>query len=123
MPMAKKILIVDDSKTVLTLERTLLQSNYEIIEAQDGEQALKKAKIEKPDLILLDIVMPNLDGFETCTRLRELVETKTTPIIMVTTRGEPENIEAAYKHGCTDYVTKPINGAELLAKVRDCVGE
>ena len=121
--MAKKILIVDDSKTALTLERTLLESTYEVIEAQDGEQALAKAKSERPDLILLDIVMPKLDGFETCKRLRDLAETKTTPIIMVTTRGEAENIEAGYEHGCTDYVTKPINGAELLAKVRDCVGE
>jgi DNA-binding response OmpR family regulator len=121
--MRKKILIVDDSRTVLTLERTLLGSRYEIIEAQDGEQALQKAKTEKPDLILLDIVMPKLDGFETCSRLRKQAETMATPIIIVTTRGEAENIEAGYVHGCTDYITKPINGAELLAKVRNCVGE
>jgi CheY-like chemotaxis protein len=121
--MRKKILIVDDSKTVLTLERTLLASRYDIVEAVDGEEALAKAKIDKPDLILLDIVMPKLDGFETCKRLRDSPETRTTPIIMVTTRGEAKNIEAGYKHGCTDYVTKPINGAELLSKIRDCVGE
>jgi DNA-binding response OmpR family regulator len=121
--MKKKILIVDDSRTVLTLERTLLASHYDIVEAQDGEEALAKAKSERPALILLDIVMPKLDGFETCKRLRALAETKTTPIIMVTTRGEADNVEAAYEHGCTDYVTKPINGPGLLAKIRDCVGE
>jgi DNA-binding response OmpR family regulator len=120
--MPKKILIVDDSKTVRTLERTLLAASYEIVEAEDGEEALAKAVSERPDLILLDIVMPKLDGFETCKRLRALAETKTTPIIMVTTRGEPENVEAGYKLGCTDYVTKPISGAELLAKLRDLVG-
>jgi PleD family two-component response regulator len=121
--MAKKILIVDDSKTVLTLERTLLEPSYEVIEAHDGEQAIAKAKSERPDLILLDVVMPKLDGFETCKRLRALAETKTTPIIMVTSQTEAESVEAGYKHGCTDYVTKPIFEAELLAKVRDCVGE
>jgi DNA-binding response OmpR family regulator len=121
--MPKKILIVDDSKTVLTLERTLLASRYVIVEAQDGEEALAKAQSEKPDLILLDIVMPKLDGFETCKRLRNAAETKTTPIIIVTTRGEAKNIQAGYEHGCTDYVTKPINAPELLSKIKDCVGE
>jgi DNA-binding response OmpR family regulator len=121
--MRKKILIVDDSKTVLALERTLLASLYDVIEAQDGEQALAKAKAENPDLILLDIVMPKLDGFETCKRLREADETRTTPIIIVTTRGEAKNVEAGYEHGCTDYVTKPIHAPELLSKIRNCVGE
>jgi PleD family two-component response regulator len=121
--MRKKILIVDDSKTILTLERMLLSSVYDVVEAMNGEDALAKAANERPDLILLDIVMPKLDGFETCKCLRDSPATKSTPIIMVTTRGEASNIEAGYRSGCTDYVTKPINGSELLAKIRDCVGE
>jgi DNA-binding response OmpR family regulator len=121
--MRKKILIVDDSKTILTLERMLLGSLYDVVEARNGEEALEKATTEQPDLILLDIVMPKLDGFETCVRLRDSPNTKLTPIIIVTTRGEAKNIEAGYRSGCTDYVTKPLNGAELLAKIKDCVGE
>lgn len=119
----KKILIVDDSKVVLTLERSLLSSSYDLVEARDGEEAVAKAVAERPDLVLLDVVMPKLDGFETCKRLRELPETMAIPIIMVTTRGEAENVEAAYQKGCNDYVTKPINGPELLSKIRNCVGE
>jgi DNA-binding response OmpR family regulator len=121
--MKKKILIVDDSKTVLHLERALLASRYALVEASDGEQAIAVAESEKPDLILLDIVMPKLDGFATCKRLRALAGTKATPIIMVTTRGEPKNIELGYENGCTDYVTKPINAPELLSKIRNYVGE
>lgn len=120
----KKILIVDDSKTALMLERMVLgTSAYELVEAVDGEDALAKAIAEKPDLILLDVVMPKLDGFETCKRLRSMEETRTIPIIMVTTRGEENNVEKAYASGCTDFVTKPIDRMELSAKVRRHLGE
>lgn len=76
------------------------------------------ATTEKPDLILLDVVMPKMDGIEACRRIRAHPVTKDIPIIMVTTRSEASNIESSYKNGCNDYVNKPLNNAELLAKVR-----
>jgi DNA-binding response OmpR family regulator len=119
----KKILLVDDANTILMMERMILQKEpYDLVTANDGEEALVKVEAENPDLILLDVVMPKMNGFEVCKRLREKEESKTIPIIMVTTRGEAENVETGYKEGCTDYVTKPINGVELLSKIRNYLG-
>ncbi|WP_394822733.1 PleD family two-component system response regulator [Pendulispora albinea] len=119
----KKILLVDDSSTALLMERMILQRDYECVEAKDGMEGLAKAAQERPDLIVLDVVMPVMDGFETCRKLREQESTRTTPVIMVTTRGEGKNVEAGFVSGCTDYVTKPISSIELLAKVKSCLGE
>jgi DNA-binding response OmpR family regulator len=120
----KKILLVDDSSTVLLMERMILsKSEYDVVTAKDGQEGLEKAVAEKPDLILMDVVMPRMDGFEACRRLRELDQTKAIPVIMVTTRGELASLEAGYASGCSEYVTKPINGLELLAKVRSCLGQ
>jgi DNA-binding response OmpR family regulator len=120
----KKILLVDDSNTVLMMERMVLARNlYEVVLARDGQEALEKAINEKPDLILLDVVMPRMDGFEACRRIRAHDATRTIPVIMVTTRGELDNVELGYESGCNDYITKPINGLELLAKVKNCLGE
>ena len=120
----KKILLADDSRTALMIERALLVgSPYDVIVATDGYDAEQQAVEAHPDLIILDVVMPNMDGFEACRRLRQLDTTRDTPIIMVTTRGEPHNVESGYEVGCNDYVTKPINGPELLSKVRNLLGE
>ncbi len=115
----KKVLLVDDSMTTLVMESMILHGRYELVKAKDGEEAIELALAERPDLILLDVMMPKLDGFSTCARLRQLEATKHTPIIMVTTRGEEANFERGYSVGCSDYVTKPINAAELLSKVRN----
>ena len=120
----KKILLVDDSTTVLLMERMILAKNqYDLVEARDGQEGVEKALSELPDLILMDVVMPRLNGFEAVMRLREEEATRAIPIIMVTTRGELESVESGYASGCTDYVTKPINGLELLTKVRSCLGQ
>jgi PleD family two-component response regulator len=119
----KRILLVDDSATALMVERTVLESRYEIVTASDGAEALKVALKERPDLILLDVVMPKMDGFEVCRVLRGIETTRAIPIIMVTTRGEGKNVEAGYASGASDYVTKPINHAELLAKIERHLGE
>lgn len=120
----KKILIVDDSQTVLLMEKMILSKGpYTIVTATNGEEAVTKAAAEHPDLILLDVVMPKMNGFDACKRLREQDVTSATPIIMVTTRGEESNVETGYASGCTDYITKPINGPELLAKLRGFLGE
>jgi CheY-like chemotaxis protein len=120
----KKILLVDDSSTARLLARMVLQeSSYDVITARDGVEGVEKAKLEKPDLILLDVMMPNMDGIEACKRLRDEPSTSAIPIIMVTTRGEEGIAEASYAYGCNEFVTKPVDPAELLAKVRNCLGE
>ncbi len=119
----KKILLVDDSNTVLMMQRMLLNRAYELVTARDGAEAVDKAAAEKPDLILLDIVMPGMDGFEALRRIRAGDATRDIPVIMVSTRGEEHNVEAGFELGCNDYVTKPINSLELLAKIRSFLGE
>ncbi len=115
----KKILLVDDSSTVLLMEKMILsKSPYDLVTASDGQEGFDKAVTEKPDLILLDVVMPKMDGFEVCRRLRARDEMRRVPVIMVTTRGELKSVETGYQSGCTDYITKPINGLELLSKVK-----
>ncbi len=115
----KKILLVDDSSTVLLLHRMMLSHcGYELLTARDGQEALEKASTERPDLIFLDVLMPRMDGFQTCRVLRSRTETKNVPIILVTTRGEPHYVRQGFESGCTDYITKPFDGEELLAKVR-----
>lgn len=120
----KKILLVDDSKTVLMMEQMILnKAAYEIVIANDGRQAIAKANSERPDLILMDVMMPEMGGFEACAQLRSVETTRGIPIIMVTTRGEAESIEKGYASGCSDYITKPINGMELLTKLKNYLGE
>ncbi len=120
----KKILLVDDSQTVLMMEQMILKKGaYDIVTARDGKEGIAKAVEVKPDLILMDIVMPNMNGFEAVKQLRQQEETKTIPILMVTTRGEAESMETGYESGCSDYVTKPINSVELLTKIKNFLGE
>jgi DNA-binding response OmpR family regulator len=115
----KKILIVDDSKTALMMTTMVLSKGpYELVTAADGEEGVARALTERPDLIVMDVVMPKMDGFEACRRLRQLEATRVTPVIMVTTRGEASNVEVGYECGCNDYVTKPVNALELLTKVK-----
>jgi DNA-binding response OmpR family regulator len=119
----KKILVVDDSRTALFMVTTILRKErYELVTASDGEQALEVAAAELPDLILMDVIMPRKTGFEACRELKRREDTKSFPVILVTTRGEGENVEAGFQSGCNDYVTKPINAQELLTKVRDHMG-
>ena len=123
MEARKKILVVDDSRTILMMQSMILRKGpYDVVVANDGAEAVEKALAERPDLILMDVVMPRMTGFEACRVLRSRDETRAIPIILVTTRGEGDNVETGYASGCSDYVTKPINGAELLAKVRDQLG-
>ena len=122
--MAKKILLVDDSSTVLMMERMILsQGKYDLCTAKNGREAVERARTERPDLILLDVVMPELDGFGALEAIRADELTRDTPVIMVTTRSEATSLEKGYARGCNDYVTKPVNSSELLAKVRNLLGE
>ena len=120
----KKILLVDDSQTVLLMEQMILSKHrYEIFTAVNGEEAVQKAAAEHPDLIVMDVVMPKMDGFEACRAIRSQESTGRVPIIMVTTRGENTNVETGFASGCSEYVTKPINSLEFLSKVLECLGE
>jgi DNA-binding response OmpR family regulator len=118
----RKILLVDDSETVLLAERALLSRSYDVIAARNGQEGVDKALAERPDLILMDVVMPRMNGFDAVSRLRSNPATQRIPVIMVTTRGEAGNVEGGYRSGCDDYVTKPFRGPELLAKVKRCLG-
>ena len=121
--MKKKVLLVDDSPTVLMVEKMILAKGpFQVVTARDGREAIEKAKSEQPDIVLLDVVMPNLDGLSACAAIRQPPATAHIPIIMVTTRGEETNVETAFLNGCTDYVTKPINGIELLTKMNHILG-
>ena len=120
----KKILLVDDSNTILMMEKFILREQaFEIITACDGEEGVRKTLEHRPDVILLDVIMPRMGGFEACRQLRAHEATRATPVIMVTTRGEAPNVEAGWTAGCSDYITKPINGIELLAKVRNFLSD
>src|SRR5262249_26723905 len=113
----------DDSNTILLMERMMLSKEYDVITATDGADAVKKASTEVPDLVLLDVMMPRMDGFQACKVLKSQEATRDIPVIMVTTRGEERNVETGFQSGCNDYVTKPINNVELLSKVRNFLGE
>jgi CheY-like chemotaxis protein len=117
----QKILLVDDSETVLLVERSLLSRSYVVVTARNGEEGVAKALAERPDLILMDVMMPRMNGFDAVRRLRADPGTRSIPVIMVTTRSELENVESGYQSGCTEYVTKPFDGPGLLAKVKGCL--
>ena len=113
------ILIVDDTVKNLQILGTILkEENYKIAVANNGNQAILAANEIKPDLILLDVMMPELDGFETCKKLKSLSETKDIPIIFLTAKVETEDIIEGFKAGAVDYITKPFNSYELKARVK-----
>jgi twitching motility two-component system response regulator PilH len=123
MTATKTILCADDSLTALTMHQMILKSHgYRVVTAQDGFEAVTKAGLERPDLILMDVVMPRMTGFEAVKQLRNDAATRSIPVIMVTTRAEPKVIETCFQAGCNDYVNKPVDGAILLSKVRALVG-
>jgi len=122
---AKKILLVDDSKTTLMMERALLEKRtpYQCVTASDGAEALTKASEEHPDLVLMDVVMPRMNGFEACKQMRQQPATRDIPIVLLTTRGEETYMEAGFQSGCNDYLTKPVNGDELVRLLESYLGE
>jgi CheY-like chemotaxis protein len=120
----KKILLVDDAETSLLIERSLLRKGpYDVVTAKNGAEAVEKALAEHPDLILMDVVMPRMTGFEACREIRRNDQTKDIPVILITTRGEDESVETGYRSGCSDFLTKPLSPLELLSKVKAYLGE
>ena len=117
--MNKKILLVDDSPTAILWQRLILEEDqYDIVVAMDGEEGIRLARAERPDLVLLDVMMPRMSGFEALRALRADDELRDIPVIMVTTRGAMPDVMEGYESGCSEYITKPIDRTELLMKVR-----
>ena len=115
--MAKKILVVDDEPNIVDILRFNLQrEGYEVLAAYDGQEGLDKARSEGPDLILLDVMLPEKDGFQVCEELRKT--DRLTPIIMLTAREEERDRVMGLELGADDYVVKPFSVRELLARVR-----
>ena len=112
-----RVLVVDDQPAnVRLLEAILVTRAYDVMTASSGEEALKRIAGSEPDLVLLDIVMPGIDGYEVCRRIRERVETAYLPVVMVTASGDEQKVKAL-EAGADDFLTKPINQSELLARV------
>lgn len=114
----KRILVVDDKPNNLSLVTSLLKPFYEVMLANNGERAIRTASEKLPDLILLDIMMPGMSGFEVCEVLKSQPLTALIPIIFLTARNDGDDFEKAYDIGAVDYVTKPVNAKELLMRVR-----
>jgi len=112
------ILIVDDSiDNLKVVGNFLLEQGYNIFVSNDGENALKTLQVNKIDLVLLDIMMPGLDGFEVCAKMKTNQETQHIPVIFLSAKAETEDIVKGFEAGGVDYVTKPFQKLELLARV------
>jgi DNA-binding response OmpR family regulator len=119
-----KVLIAEDEKDIRRLVVfTLERAGYEVLEAGDGREALRLAAENQPNLILLDIMMPFLNGYEVCRKLREISELKDTPIILLSAKAQNYEIGEGLQAGATDYLIKPFIPRELAAKVKQILGE
>jgi len=114
----RTVLVVDDTETNIDIMLELLGDRYDILVALDGESALEIVQEDKVDLILLDIMMPDMDGYKVCSILKKDIRTKDIPIIFITAKTDEDSIEKAYEIGGIDYVTKPFKPRELLARVK-----
>ena len=114
--MARKVLVVDDEKSIVKgIKFSLMQDGMEVDCAYDGEEALEKAKENQYDMILLDIMLPKLDGFEVCQKIREFSDV---PIIMLTAKGDDMDKILGLEYGADDYITKPFNILEVKARIK-----
>jgi CheY-like chemotaxis protein len=116
-PDRRKILVVDDEPNVRRLLCTLLRKKFTIVEAENGAQAVEIAAIEKPDLILMDIMMPKMDGYTSCYALKKRPATSSIPVIMLTALDLKLNQQLSKKIGAEGYITKPFNSKDLLTNI------
>ncbi len=115
----KRILVVDDEIYIVhILEFSLTMEGYTVLTASDGEEALKMIEQERPDLVVLDIMMPKLDGYEVCRRLRQDDQFGNLPVILLSAKGRPVDREAGLQAGADDYIAKPFSPRKLLEKIR-----
>jgi two-component system, cell cycle response regulator DivK len=121
--MAKILLVEDNEMNRDMLSRRLIKKGYEVVMALDGEQALEMARAEAPDLILMDISLPGLDGWEATRRLKAMPETQAIPIIALTAHAMAGDREKCLEAGCNDYDTKPVEFPRLLGKIQELSGK
>lgn len=115
-----RILVVDDEIYIVhILDFSLGMEGYEVVTALDGEQALAKAKEHRPDLIVLDIMMPKMDGYETCKALKEDPDTSAIPVILLSAKGRNSDQQAGYDVGAEDYITKPFSPRKLVDRINE----
>jgi len=120
----KKVLIIEDAKhVVMMLESRLRANGYEVISAYDGQQGLERAQKEKPDLIIMDIMLPKLTGDEVCKKLKQNKELATIPIIVLTALARRQDIKLAEQLGVDAYITKPFMPDVLLSKIGELIGK
>ena len=118
-----KILVVDDEVYILhILDFILGAENYDVVTATNGEQALQKVREEKPDLVILDIMMPRLDGYETCRMIKNDPATKNIPVILLTAKGREVDQKLGREVGANDYMTKPFSPSKLIERVQAILG-
>ncbi len=116
--MAKRILVVDDDENILSLERTILeQKGFHVTTAAGGEDALKLLREQAFDLVLLDVMMPDKDGFEVCRQIKQDSRTKTIPVIFLTAKGGGEALAEGFASGAVMYINKPFTANKLLTIV------
>lgn len=122
--MTKTILLVDDSATSRMQSRMIFANmkQYEFLSACDGQEGVEMALEKKPDLILMDVEMPRMNGVEACRVLRENAATRTTPIILLTMRSEDSAVKKGFDSGCTEYMFKPVNAQKLIAVLERHLG-
>ena len=123
--MAKgKILVVDDEIYIVhILDFSLGMEGYEVLTALDGEQALERARAELPDLIVLDIMMPKLDGYETCKMLKADERTRNIPVILLSAKGRHTDQKVGFDVGADDYITKPFSPRKLVDRINTLLGQ
>ena len=123
--MAKgKILVVDDEVYIVhILDFSLGMEGYEVITALDGEQGLEKAREEQPDLVVLDIMMPKLDGYETCRMLKSDERTRNIPVILLSAKGRNIDQKVGFEVGADDYITKPFSPRRLVERINAILGQ
>lgn len=122
--MAKRILLVDDEKDLVETVTFRLQANgYEVIPAYDGQEALEKAKKEKPDLIILDLMLPKMDGYKVCGLLKADARYNKIPIILFTARAQESDKKMGEETGANAYITKPFEPEALLGKIKELLKE
>ena len=122
--MAKRVLIVDDEANIVAaLDYLLRRSGYEVSVAATGEEALRQVEAFSPDLVLLDVMMPQKSGYEVCRRIRERPEWAAVKIVMLSAKGREAEVSKGIALGADLYVTKPFSNAELVARIRELLGD
>lgn len=120
----RSILVVDDEPMARDLVRLMLQRvGFDVFEAVDGHDALEKVKERLPDLIILDVMMPGLDGFAVCKAIRADSATAAVPVIMLSARTHPDSVQAGFDAGADKYLSKLISRADLIQNIREALGD